>query len=73
MKRSGMKRWGPFTLIAMLALPAWGQPAAVKDCTTCPELLRVSPGSFLMGAPDGEEEREDVPPKARGRAAPQHR
>lgn len=61
-------------LVALLALPAWGQqPAAVKDCTACPEMLRVSPGSFLMGAPDGEEEREEVPPDARGRAVPQHR
>jgi len=54
-----MRFWGAVIFAASLALPAWGQqPTAVKDCPTCPELLRVSPGSFVMGAPAGEEERE---------------
>jgi formylglycine-generating enzyme required for sulfatase activity len=68
-----MRLWGAVIFAASLALPAWGQqPTAVKDCPTCPELLRVSLGSFVMGAPAGEEEREEVPPPFRGQAVPQH-
>ncbi len=61
-------------LVVLLAVPAWAQQLApTKDCPTCPELLRVAPGSFVMGAPAGEEEREAVPPSYRGRSVPQHR
>jgi formylglycine-generating enzyme len=64
---------GAAIFAASLALPAWGQqPTAVKDCPTCPEVLRVSPGSFVMGAPAGEEEREEMPQPFRGQSAPQH-
>ncbi len=74
MKRSTLSLRGMVTVAALLTLPAWAQqPTVVKDCTACPELLRVPPGSFLMGASEAEEEREEVPPEARGRAAPQHR
>ena len=68
-----MRLWQATILAVLLAVPAWAQrPAVLKDCSTCPELLPVSPGSFFMGAPAGEEERERVPPAFRGRSAPQH-
>lgn len=61
-------------LVTLPALPAGGQQgAAVKDCPACPELLHVAAGSFIMGAPPGEEEREGVPPQYRDRSIPQHR
>lgn len=60
-------------LIALSSLPAEGQQVTVvKECSACPELLRVAAGSFVMGAPPGEEEREGVPPQFRGRSIPQH-
>lgn len=60
-------------LAAALAFPAAAQqPKPIKDCPTCPELLRVAPGSFLMGSSAEEEEREQVPAASRGAAAPQH-
>ena len=37
-----------------------------RDCDVCPEMVVVPAGSFLMGAPAGEEERE-------GDEGPQHR
>jgi formylglycine-generating enzyme required for sulfatase activity len=62
------------TLVAlMVALPAVAQqPATVKDCPNCPELLKVAPGSFLMGSSAEEDEREEVAPEARGASSPQH-
>jgi len=35
----------------------------LKDCASCPELIVVSPGSFVMGSPPGEPEREDDEPQ----------
>lgn len=31
----------------------------VKDCTDCPELVLLPKGSFVMGSPDNEKEREN--------------
>ena len=60
-------------LVVLSILPAGGQQlAGEKDCATCPALLRVPPGTFVMGAAEGEEEREGVPPPFRGRSVPQH-
>jgi len=42
-------------LPAILATPAAAaQPASrpFRDCPTCPELVRIAPGRFLMGSTD---------------------
>lgn len=43
-----------------------------KDCRNCPEMVVLPAGTYLMGAPSGEERRELVPSRYRGRAHPQH-
>jgi formylglycine-generating enzyme required for sulfatase activity len=62
-------------LIVALSL-AGGSVAAqqtYRDCPACPEMVVIPPGSFTMGVPAGEEQREGVPEQVRGRSAPQHR
>lgn len=66
-------------LVAVLAVflaggAAWAQTrpvATVRDCPTCPEMVLLRGGTFTMGVPPGEEEREAVPPQSRGRSQPQ--
>ncbi len=53
---------------APLPRPAW----TAKDCPHCPEMVSIPLGSFVMGVPPGEEEREKVPKDSRGDASPQH-
>ena len=51
------------------------EPASLsvtRDCPTCPELVLLPEGSFTMGVPPGEEEREKVPASYRGLSEPQH-
>jgi len=55
---------------APAAEPASG--SVVRDCPTCPELVLIPPGSFLMGVPREEDEREGVPPSDHDDARPQH-
>jgi len=44
-----------------------------RDCLNgCPEMVVVPQGRFTMGAPAGEEERENLPNQVRGRSVPQH-
>ena len=43
-----------------------------RDCAECPELIAVPAGSFLMGVPVGEEEREKIPQGFKGRSLPLH-
>ena len=31
----------------------------IKDCAACPELVLLPTGSFVMGSPDGEKDRDD--------------
>src|SRR5580704_2981302 len=31
-----------------------------RDCAECPELVVIPAGTFMMGAPDGEPERQDA-------------
>ena len=51
--------------------PAPGR--SFRDCSNgCPEMVVVPQGSFTMGAPAGEEERENLPDQIRGRSVPQH-
>ena len=46
-----------------------------RDCSDCPEMVSISPGSFAMGVPAAEEEREGVgqSDRSKGRSIPQHR
>jgi formylglycine-generating enzyme required for sulfatase activity len=55
-----------------------GQPllvtgAVFRDCSDCPEMVVMPTGELTMGPAAGEEEREGVPMRLRGRAEPQHR
>src|SRR5437763_1783356 len=44
-----------------------------RDCSNgCPEMVVVPQGRFTMGAPAGEEARENLPIERRGRSVPQH-
>ena len=45
---------------------------AFRDCSDCPQMVPLPPGTFVMGVPPGEEERENVPPGLRGSSVPQH-
>ena len=51
---------------------ARGQPAAVRDCPDCPELVLIQAGSFTMGVTGGEEDNEGVPTELRGWSYPPH-
>ena len=56
---------------AIAETPAPGK--SFRDCSNgCPEMVVVPQGRFTMGAPAGEEERENLPNQVRGRSAPQH-
>jgi formylglycine-generating enzyme len=46
---------------------------AFRDCATCPQMVSIASGSFTMGVPPGEEQRERVPEKFQGQSVPQHR
>ena len=48
-------------------------PQPFRDCQNCPEMVPLPGGVFMMGVPDGEEEREGVPLDRRGRSHPQQR
>jgi len=44
-----------------------------RDCSNgCPEMVVVQQGRFTMGAPAGEEARENLPNELRGSSVPQH-
>ena len=44
-----------------------------RDCSKgCPEMAVVKQGKFTMGAPAGEEARENLPDEFRGLSVPQH-
>lgn len=60
-------------------MPALAQTPApersFRDCSNgCPEMVMLPQGGFTMGAPAGEEERENLPdqPGLRGHSVPQH-
>lgn len=46
------------------------RPWLGKDCPQCPDMVSIPLGSFTMGAPPGEEEREKLPQQFQGRASP---
>jgi formylglycine-generating enzyme required for sulfatase activity len=39
------------------SVPTQKEPRVFKDCTTCPEMVVVPAGEFIMGSPDEEAER----------------
>src|SRR5580704_13063269 len=44
-----------------------------RDCPNgCPEMVMLPRGRFVMGAPPGEEERENAPDYFRGHSVPRH-
>lgn len=66
-----------FVLIApVVAAPVAAQSRSAlqpfKDCSECPQMVPIPAGSFVMGVPAGEDERENTPPGFRGWSAPQH-
>ena len=69
----------PFLAATVLLLPLLGDahaqvaPQTFSDCADCPEMVMLPGGSFTMGVPRGEEEREGVPVDLRGRSEPQRR
>ena len=63
----------PARMPAPAQAPAPGR--SFRDCSHgCPEMVVVPRGRFTMGAPAGEEERENLPdlPGLRGHSVPQH-
>jgi formylglycine-generating enzyme len=64
------------TLLLLLgATPALAQVSqrSIRDCPDCPEMVPLPAGTYTMGVPRGEEEREGVPVDLRGRSEPQRR
>ena len=63
-------------LMVTLAQAQAQTPAAgtsFRDCSNgCPEMMVVQQGRFTMGAPAGEEARENLPNELRGSSVPQH-
>ena len=58
-------------LVHVAAALGQGTPgSAFRDCPECPEMVVIPAGRFIMGAAPGEEEREGVPERFRGRAEP---
>lgn len=50
-----------------------GKGTQFRDCPrACPEMVMLPQGSFIMGSPPGEVERERVPNYFRGHSIPQH-
>jgi sulfatase modifying factor 1 len=63
--------------VALMVMLAQAQTAAsgtsFRDCSNgCPEMMVVQQGRFTMGAPAGEEARENLPNELRGSSVPQH-
>src|SRR5438874_11778871 len=58
----------------MVGCPQTPAPGtSFRDCSNgCPEMVVVQQGRFTMGAPAGEEARENLPDQRRGRSVPQH-
>ena len=48
-------------------------PAVFRDCASCPQMVRIPSGEFLMGAAPDEEERERLGEAFRNRSIPQRR
>lgn len=60
-------------LVLGASAEAQGTSRILRDCADCPEMILLPAGTFTMGVPRGEEEREGVPEDLRGRSEPQRR
>jgi sulfatase modifying factor 1 len=60
-------------LAGTVSAHAQGAGRIVRDCPTCPEMVQIPAGSFTMGVPAAEEEREKVPQQFRNSFESQHR
>jgi formylglycine-generating enzyme len=49
-----------------------GSDKIIRDCSTCPEMMLIPAGSFMMGVPPEDDERQDVPKEVRPFNKPQH-
>ena len=70
-----MNRYGVIAFLAVIAFAGYaaigrsgaqsGKAPSLKagqtfrDCGSCPEMVVIPPGSFIMGTPEGEEFRRD--------------
>src|SRR5437660_8596902 len=62
---------GALMMVGCPQTPAPG--TSFRDCSNgCPEMMVVQQGRFTMGAPAGEEARENLPNELRGSSVPQH-
>lgn len=46
---------------AALGAEAWAEPQVIRDCDSCPQMVVVPAGSFVMGSTAEERAREKVP------------
>lgn len=46
-------------LTVLLLFPVIGQAEPFRDCATCPEMIPLPAGAFLMGAPDSDPDRAE--------------
>jgi formylglycine-generating enzyme required for sulfatase activity len=51
--------------------PIHAPGGSFRDCPNCPEMMSIPGGRFVMGAPPGEEEREQLSEAFRYRSQPQ--
>ena len=70
--RYGISAIAALTL-SLVASVGQAQPRSFRDCSDCPEMIPIPPGSFVMGASRAEEAREGLPRSDRGRSVPTHR
>jgi formylglycine-generating enzyme required for sulfatase activity len=70
----GIRRVGMLLLLGCAVLMAQQALAAgkkakpgdhIKECRNCPELVVLSPGTFMMGSPESEPERDPDEPQHR--------
>ncbi len=47
-------------------------PQTFRDCPECPEMVVIPPGEFVMGSPEAETTREEVPDEYAKWERPQH-
>src|SRR5689334_16679187 len=74
---SAMRIWLVLVITAMAWLGSSGNAAAApkpfRDCTNCPQLMGIPPGSFLMGTSKEDELKQGLTPILAGRSGPIHK